>query len=291
MINLLNYIQESKLFQTIEIDDLLLVKYECFIDERRSEIWSHNNYFAFVLGGKKKWKTLNDAYLVESEDILFVKKGAHTVYQYFEDPFYVIFIFVDDRFIKNTLFQYGHELKNNSPIKGIRKDLFLVEKNKLLEHILPSLAALFSNEVKSSKELLKLKIEELILALLSQPGNDALKSYFFELTFDKNTQLEQIMKANFNQPLSIREYAQLCARSLSTFRRDFQMVFQTSPAMWLIKKRLEFGKLLLETTDKSINEIVDMTGFKNRSHFLRTFKQTYDIPPSKYRKINILNNH
>lgn len=285
MINLLDYINKSKLFQSIEIDDLVAVKYECFINDDRSDIWSHTNYFSFVENGKKRWKTANSDYLLNAGEILFVKKGAHTVYQYFDDPFYVVFIFVDDGFIKRTILKYQEESNLHISPKAATKDLMLVDKNELLKSYHSFINLLFTYDVKSSKSLLKLKIEELILSLLTQPGNYQLKSYFLSLNMNKNSLLEQTMENHFLQPLSIGEFARMCARSLSSFRRDFHKVFKTTPGKWLIRRRVEHSRLLLESTDKSINEIVDMCGFVNRSHFLKIFKQAYHISPSQYREI------
>lgn len=283
MINLRDYIDESRLFKTIEVDELLLVQYECFINEHRSDIWSHTNYFSFVEGGRKKWKTASSEYLVKSGDILFVKKGAHTVYQYFEDPFFVLFVFVPDDFIVQTL----HEFKDYVPMAVSRdlpaRDLYQVETSKVLNSFRDSLLAFFEKEAIVSKAIIKLKIKELIITLLTQPGNQVLKSLFVGLNQDRNTSLIQIMNASFNQPLSIEDFARLCSRSLSSFRRDFKEVFHQTPGRWLIHKRLEYSRFLLETTDQTVNEVVDNCGFKNRSHFLKAFKENFHLTPSSLR--------
>jgi AraC-like DNA-binding protein len=88
--------------------------------------------------------------------------------------------------------------------------------------------------------------------------------------------------------MSLEEYARLCGRSLSTFKNDFSDLFKTSPGKWLIEKRLEYGKFLLETTDKSISEIAFESGFKNQSHFTRSFKESYDNSPLKFRTAQTL---
>jgi transcriptional regulator GlxA family with amidase domain len=40
---------------------------------------------------------------------------------------------------------------------------------------------------------------------------------------------------------------------------------------------------LLKTSDLSLNEILASAGVADKSHFLRTFKQTYGVTPSRYR--------
>jgi|GEM_PF-3871141 len=54
MVNLQDYILKSELFKTFEVDELLFVEYRCLINDHQSDIWTHHNYLAYVLGGKKK---------------------------------------------------------------------------------------------------------------------------------------------------------------------------------------------------------------------------------------------
>ena len=54
-------------------------------------------------------------------------------------------------------------------------------------------------------------------------------------------------------------------------------IFNCPPGKWLLKRRLEHAKYLLELTDKNINEVTFETGFENASHFIKIFKKTYGI--------------
>lgn len=285
MINLPDYIADSHLYRTLQVDDLLLVKYECFENEKRSEIWSHTNYLAYVLGGRKKWKTPHQAYTVSSGEALFIKKGANTVYQYFEDPFFVLFVFIPDNYISRFLRQHASLFPRHKNHYSGQHDLIPIDQNKVHQSFFHSLTTYFSEDAQVSKPLLKLKVEELLLNLLTQPGNQLLKSYLAGLGQSQKAALEEIMQAHYFQPFNISDYARLCARSLASFRRDFQNVFHSTPGRWLMKKRLEHARFLLETTDQLVTEVSDNSGFKNRSHFVRSFKAAYGYPPSRYRTL------
>lgn len=52
----------------------------------------------------------------------------------------------------------------------------------------------------------------------------------------------------------------------------------------LLMIRLEQAKRLLITTNLSIQSIVDLIGFKEKSYFHKCFKKYYNTTPSKYRK-------
>ncbi len=116
MVNLYNYIIKNRLFRKLKADDLLFAEYKCLVEEERGEVWSHTNYFAFGLSGKKLWQTINGKYFVQPGNLLFVKKGANAVYQYFEEEFLALIIFIPDDFIKNVIEKHQldlHKVKSN----------------------------------------------------------------------------------------------------------------------------------------------------------------------------------
>lgn len=281
--NLQDYILHSRLFKTYSVDELLFVEYRCLIDDPTSDIWAHHNYLAYVLGGEKKWKTPKNEYRVGSGEALFIQKGANTVYQYFDEPFYVLFIFLPDEFIRQTLSKYPELAIPGADIPPMEDTILYLQLNGVLEAFFQSLFSFFQQKMPPPKSLLKLKMEELILNILSQPHNKLLRQYFLSLGRRQKVDLEEVMRQNYTQPLSISDYARLCARSLSTFRRDFKAVFHTTPGKWLLQKRMHYAKFLLDTTDKPVNEIIEESGFRNRSHFIACFKKSFGTPPLQYR--------
>ena len=282
MVNLQDYIIDSNIFKTFSLDDLLFVQYKCLIEDDESEIWTHHNYFAYAFGGQKKWKTRNGEYLISSGESIFVKKSATAVHQYFEESFLVLFIFIPDSYIQQILSKYPELLNVISTANEHSDSVIPLSLNEVLTTFFQSLYSYFLQPNAPPKSILKLKMEELILNIISQPKNNLLKHYFHSIGRRQKIDLEEIMKTHYFYPLSIKDYARLCARSLSSFRRDFYEVFHTTPAKWLLDQRMTYGKFLLETSDKSINEVVDESGFKNRSHFMKLFKQTYGISPKQF---------
>lgn len=97
------------------------------------------------------------------------------------------------------------------------------------------------------------------------------------------TDLETIMSENYLYNLKVEEFAALCGRSLSAYKRDFRSIFHTTPSKWIKAKRLEHARKLLLETDLNINQICYDSGFINSSHFIKSFKEKYKLPPHQFR--------
>jgi len=126
---------------------------------------------------------------------------------------------------------------------------------------------------------MELKFRELIIITATRAGDEKLTGYLAGLCNTSKPSLRDVMEDNFNYPMNLQEYARLSGRSLSAFRRDFKKIFNITPGRWLTKKRLEFAKYLLESTDMTVSETVFESGFKNNSHFNRVFRETFGMTP------------
>lgn len=276
------------MFKTFKVDDLLFVEYKCVIDETRLGYWTHSNYFVYVVGGKKKWKTRDKEFLLKNGEALFIRKGAYTAHQFFDEDFCALGIFVTDEFIKNVLKKFLQQ--RNAPVNTTRKNEPIIQLNmdESLSAYFYSVLSYFSKTESPPKNLLTIKFEELIINILSSPQNKEIADYFWEVHSRSKVSISDVMETYFTYNMSLEEFARLCGRSLSTFKGEFNSIYKTSPGKWLIQKRLEFGKLLLETTDRSITEIAFDCGFKNQSHFTRCFTESYKKPPLKFRTTQTL---
>jgi AraC family transcriptional regulator len=60
-----------------------------------------------------------------------------------------------------------------------------------------------------------------------------------------------------------------------------------TPKKYFDALRLKCAEELLRNTSLSIAEISEKTGFSSQFHFCSAFKQTYRVPPSRYRMIGL----
>ena len=92
------------------------------------------------------------------------------------------------------------------------------------------------------------------------------------------TDIHRVVEENYTSPISLEELAYLSGRSLSSFKRDFQSIYNTTPARWIREKRLSKARQMLQTSRMSVAYVAYSLGFENPTHFSRIFKQQYGVP-------------
>ena len=286
MVNLHSAIKNSNLFSKIQVSELLFVEYTCMREETRLGIWSDNNYFAFISSGKKIWESIYHSYEVYNGDILFIKKGANLTHQFFDDGFCAIFIFIPDDFIKDFLSRNPSYLDVSQIDLSGQDAVLRIDKDELLENYYHSIQSYLSLSEKPNEQLLKLKFEELLLSLFSNKKHRPLTDYFISLCQNQEYHMSRVMEENFAYNLRLENYAQLCHMSLSAFKKSFKQYYATTPGNWLKNKKLDLAAHKLLSSDSSINQISLHCGFEDTSHFIRVFKEKYQLTPLQYRQKN-----
>lgn len=73
----------------------------------------------------------------------------------------------------------------------------------------------------------------------------------------------------------MEHFAFLTGRSLSAFKRDFKTVFHQTPNRWLVKRRLQEARFLIEEKKQKPTDIYMELGFEDLSHFSFAFKKEF----------------
>ncbi len=95
----------------------------------------------------------------------------------------------------------------------------------------------------------------------------------------EDADIHRVVEDNYTSPISLEELAYLSGRSLSSFKRDFQSIYNTTPAKWIREKRLSKAHQMLQSSQMSVAEVAYSLGFENPTHFSRIFKQQYGMSP------------
>ena len=98
-------------------------------------------------------------------------------------------------------------------------------------------------------------------------------------------EIHRIIEANLdNELFNIPFLCKAIRMSRAQLYRKFKAVTGDSVANYIRKFRLQRAKKLLETSDKAIGEIAAEVGFKDFSHFSRSYQQAFGESPSESRK-------
>ena len=284
MLNVYDYIEDTRLFKTFKVNDLLFVEYRCLFKDLRIPYWTHNNYFTFVLHGDSKYSNGNKEYVLHKGDALFVRRGAYVSHGHGKEAYCALLIFVSDDFIKTVLDKYPMPQmpKANASTEG-GDAIIRLQMDESLTAYFHSVLSYFPKDISPSPELLKIKFEELLLSIMTGNRNGSLATCLREIHQSGKISLRHVMETSFMYSMGLDEYARLCGRSLSVFKTEFFETFKTTPGRWLINARVQYARILLETTNESINEVAFKSGFKNTTHFVKVFKIAYGVPPLQYR--------
>lgn len=89
--------------------------------------------------------------------------------------------------------------------------------------------------------------------------------------------------ANLDQDLEVESLAARATMSKRNFTRRFKEVTGLSPARWVLGRRLDDARQLLETTSWSIARIAESCGFGSPVTFRQNFIAAYSTTPTSYR--------
>ncbi|MBL4700491.1 MAG: helix-turn-helix transcriptional regulator [Phycisphaeraceae bacterium] len=115
----------------------------------------------------------------------------------------------------------------------------------------------------------------------------ALPSKFGELKRENIVRINPAMRhiaEHFSEDVELEHLANLCNLSLSHFRKVFREATGIAPFKYLIKFRMNAAQIMLEHSKRNIIDIAYSCGYSTLSCFNRTFKSTFGMSPSAWRK-------
>ena len=269
-------------FKQLSCGESLITVFNCPLEKKFEDAWSHYNYIIYVIDGRKIWHTAHGSYDLRKDSCVFVRKGACIVEQFFDARFCLVLFFVPDEFICEVL------KTKSTPIQKPGKKyepIIPIENDEVIQAFFQSMMPYFETRRQRDQSLLELKFRELILTMADNPANSELLSYFCYLLQEPQTvSMRRIMEDNFCFNLKMEEFARMCSRSLSAFKRDFVRLYNTSPGRWLMEKRLNHALHLITNIGKTVSESAFESGFESPSHFSRAFRQRFGTSPGAVRQ-------
>jgi AraC-like DNA-binding protein len=160
----------------------------------------------------------------------------------------------------------------------------LLEPNNILKGYFQSVIPYTEPGRAISKKMASIKVNEAIALVLEMRPD--LHAFLLDFSDPHKQNLEEFMLRNYQYNAPIEHFAKLSGRSLTSFKREFTDIFNTSPGTWLKEKRLSEAYFLIKKKSRKPKDIYLDLGFENLSHFYTSFKQKYGMTPAE---INLKN--
>ncbi len=100
----------------------------------------------------------------------------------------------------------------------------------------------------------------------------------------KMRQMQQFIEAHLGDNMTLVSLANVAGVSAGYFSRLFRNSLGVAPHQYLLKRRLDRARNLLQNNRQSIAEIASVTGFSDQSHLTRHFKRRFGVTPQECRK-------
>ena len=95
---------------------------------------------------------------------------------------------------------------------------------------------------------------------------------------------KEILNANLDGGMPLKEVARECRLSVSHFSRAFRQTMGVAPHNWLLTRRVEVAKEKLRDRRLSLSDVASACGFADQSHLTRVFTHIIGVSPGAWRR-------
>jgi AraC family transcriptional regulator, exoenzyme S synthesis regulatory protein ExsA len=270
----------------VDISTVASVLHNQSFDQERVAVCITRSMFAMILNGKKIIHTAKGDIEIGAGEMFFAQRGSYLLSERIstESEYRSMIFFFDDRYIHQFALRHASLLSVKPPLDSNADGIYKIEKYPLIQHWADSVLPVYEAEYQNRNELLRVKIEELMLLLINSRQRDQFIRFLQSVQHSDTLNLEHYMTENFTLPLTLDEFAKQTGRSLTRFKQDFKAIFALPPRQWIIAQRLVRAHTLLVNTHSSVTEICYECGFENLSHFIQLFSKHYGVTPKKFQQ-------
>jgi AraC family transcriptional regulator, exoenzyme S synthesis regulatory protein ExsA len=270
---------EPYFLRSLKMDDAVVVESCTHQESTANEMLVGRHLLLFVIEGRYIARFGDEEFTIEKGEGLLVKRTHSVKYQKLgyidgDKPYESLMFFLTDDIVRDFLTLQRGRVSDKAEAHPLAR----ISYNEPVQIFLRSVLACFNNGLSNNPAFLQNKLFELLFNL--SEINPRLIAAFSGFTAYEPVDLPKVMEANFKENLTLEEFAYKAGRSLASFKRDFQKIYNTSPHQWLLSRRLEFARGLIENSGMRIADACYESGFESVAHFSRVFKQKFGMVPS-----------
>jgi AraC-like DNA-binding protein len=232
----------------------------------------------YVVSGSGSFKIEDKVFTVKEDDLVIVNPHvSHTESSKDSNPMEYIVVGVDG--ISLAVANSEEDFDNYSPFSIHNYSKYRREMLSYMNNLL--------YEVEKKNEYYEVicqnLLEVLILNVKRRIKSNLVVSVEKKITKECNF-IKNYIDVHYSLDLNLDYLASITHMSKYYLVRVFKKFMGVSPIDYLINKRISVSKILLETTDHSIDQISKVSGFNSQSYFNQVFKERVGISPTKYKR-------
>ena len=222
----------------------------------------HSDAFVYIISGNCTYAFSDGTGFVANEgDVIYLAHNA--VYSMYINTGSYRFIFCDFEF--DSLYERKSGIYSGQKLTGIESvftRLFHSHKKSDITESVSLLYSIYSSVIGSCKE-----------------------QYINKNTMGRIDVVRSFMDKNLtDNSISVSEMAKMIGMSEGYFRKLFLKQFRIKPSQYIILRRIDNAKKLMQYPFMTIEECALQSGFSTVQYFGRVFKKNTGITPAQYRK-------
>lgn len=254
--------------------------FSCFFDNATvCQDRAMNHSLNYVLSGEMLLDDGQKKVHVRKGECVFIRRD-HRVTFYKQphggEQYCGIFLMFTRNFLREMFNKLQPDLDDDTP--KLNASIIKLPRHPEIESLFGSMTPYFNLDVAPSDDIMRLKMQEGLLALLHADQRYA--PTLFDFNEPWKIDIMEFMSQNYMYDFTLEELATFTGRSLSSFKRDFKKISDLTPQKWLIQRRLEAAYEMMKEGGKKVQDVYVEVGFKNPSHFSTAFRKRYGIPPT-----------
>lgn len=246
---------------------------------KAGSIFSEEHLLVFITQGSGVVRFGDTYHTVSKGQLLLLRKHILVHYHSFDaaHPMELLAFYMSEEIVTEFI-----QVTKVTPDVTVAPEAISVnDVTEKLEKYLESVIIHFDESGSMQAQLIRIKLFELLFHL---PEAD--RQRLFRLVSAKQSGRPNItttVEGNILNNIPLQRLAYLSGRSLSSFKRDFQAIYNMPPSQWIRERRLEKAKELVTGTSMSVTDICYTLGFENIAHFSRLFKAYFGVAPTRYK--------
>lgn len=234
----------------------------------------HFTELFYVTQGKGRFVVENTSFQVTEDDLVIVNPNIeHTEVSLGSSPLEYIVLGIEGLTFSSDI----KELDNNYNIYNYKQS-----KQEILFY-LQALLQEVENKESNYQSVCQNLLEVLIVNMVRRTNYTLSISSSKKMNKECAT-IKRYINTHFSETITLDQLAELTYMNKYYLVHAFKKYVGVSPINYLIEKRIQESKNLLETTNYSISQISNLIGFSSQSYFSQSFKKNTNQTPNEYRK-------